>query len=104
MRKREKKPIFVTLRAALIATNVLFYLGLGLMGATVISIIAAGKIGLVQYILAVLSVVGTAGGVMFGMVHLNCPNCGESLMPGGRLPTKLPKFCAACGSEIKGTD
>lgn len=104
MAKRGKKPIFVTLRAALIASNILFYLGLVMMVVTVISMISAGKIGLVQYILAVLSVVGTAGGIMFGMVHLNCPNCGESLMPGGRLITKLPKTCAACGSEIKGTD
>lgn len=104
MRRRAKKPLFVTLQAGLIGSNVLFYLGLALMVATVISIISAGKIGLVQYILAVLGVVGTAGGVMFAMVHLNCPKCGESLMTGGRLPTKLPKTCAACGSEIKGTD
>jgi len=104
MRRRAKKPLYVTLQAALIASNILFYLGLVMMLVTVISIVSAGKIGLVQYILAVLGVVGTAGGVMFAMVHLNCPNCGESLMPGGRLPTKLPKFCAECGSEIKGTD
>ena len=104
MRIREKKPLFVSLQAALIGSNILFYLGLALMVATVISIIMAGKIGLVQYILAVLGAVGTAGGIMFAMVHFNCPHCGESLMVGGRLPTKMPKTCPACGSEVKGTD
>ncbi|MBE6963757.1 MAG: DUF1129 domain-containing protein [Ruminococcaceae bacterium] len=104
MAKREKKPFFVTLQLAMVVSNVLFYLGIVMMILTVFSLISAGKMGIIQYVLAVLGVVGTAGGVMFGMVHLNCPSCGESLMPGGRLPTKLPKCCAACGSEVKGTD
>lgn len=102
--RRGKNPIVVTLQIALVVSNVLFYLGLLMMILTVMSLAANGKMGIMQYVLALLGVVGTAGGVMFAMVHLNCPNCGESLMAGGRLPTKLPKFCAECGSEIKGTD
>ena len=54
-------------------------------------------------LLALLLVAGaalTAVGLGLAFSRLRCPHCGESLMLGGRLPTRLPKHCPGCGKEL----
>ena len=101
---RKRTPI--SLGKALRLTNILFYGGLGL--AVVIyfacqstlwqerdfpSLLAA---------LAVLGLLGVLAGLGVAFAALRGPHCGASLMAGGRIPGRLPRFCPDCGKPVDG--
>ena len=98
---RKKKPIVVKNWAGLIVANLLFYAGVIAMIATLVLLIKDGRMSIALYIMIALAVVGTAGGMMFAMVHVKCPNCHESLLQGALMPLKLPKVCPHCGGATK---
>ena len=43
---------------------------------------------------------GTVGGMILAWTGLRCPHCKESLLPGGRLPKRLPENCPHCGKPL----
>ena len=45
-----------------------------------------------------------AGSLLTAFVEIRCPECGASLMSGGRMPTGLPHFCPNCGKDLDGCD
>ena len=98
---RKKKPIIVSNRVGLAVSNLLFYTGVIAMAATLVVLFKVGKMNVAAYALAALAVVGTAGGMMFAMVHVKCPHCHESLLQGTFLPLRLPALCPQCGKSTK---
>ncbi|MBE6961404.1 MAG: hypothetical protein E7445_03010 [Ruminococcaceae bacterium] len=98
---RKKKTIIVSNGVGLAAANLMFYIGVVAMVATLVLLFKNGKMGIAAYVAAALAVVGTAGGMMFAMVHVKCPHCHESLLQGTLLPLHLPKICPHCGQSTK---
>ena len=47
-----------------------------------------------------LGMLACFGSLLFGFVYLRCPRCNGSLMPGGRVPTRIPAYCSHCGAEL----
>ena len=101
MRKRTP----MSLRKALWLTNLLFYGGLGL--AVVISFVCQSALWQEREFpsllvaLAVLGLLSVLAGLVVAFVELRCPDCGASLMAGGRIPSHLPRFCPNCGKPIE---
>ena len=81
-------------------TNILFYSGLGVMALGGLVIGAAGNWPGVMVASGVIGVVCVIAGLVCGFTYVRCPKCGESLMPGGRVPSELPNFCPHCGKEL----
>ena len=101
MSRRKKKPIIVSNRAGLAISNSLFYLGVVAMAATLVLMFQNGRMNVASYIAVAVAVLGTAGGMMFAMVHVKCPHCHESLLQGTLLPLRLPAVCPHCGQSTK---
>ena len=58
----------------------------------------------VLWIAAGAGILSMAGGLLIAFVEVRCPECGASLMSGGRMPTGLPHFCPNCGKDLDGCD
>ncbi len=101
MSRRKKKPIIVSNRAGLAISNIMFYLGVVAMAATLVLLFQNGRMNVASYIAVAVAVLGTAGGMMFAMVHVKCPHCHESLLQGTLLPLRLPAVCPHCGQSTK---
>ena len=58
----------------------------------------------VPRVLAALLLAAGAALLITGLVlacrKVRCPHCGASLMPGGRLPLRLPPYCPGCGKKL----
>ena len=98
---RKKKPIIVKNGVGLAISNLMFYAGVIAMAASLILLLKDGRMSILLYVMVALAVLGTAGGMMFAMVHVKCPSCHESLLQGTLLPLKLPKTCPHCGGATK---
>lgn len=89
----------LTPQQALKVTHILFFGGLGLM-------LLGLMIGGVANHAALIAVPGVLGvcsaivGIIFGHLHVRCPDCGGSLMTGGKVPGSLSKFCPHCGKQL----
>ena len=100
---RKRTPI--SLGKALRLTNILFYGGLGL--AVVIYFTCQSTLWqerefpALLVALAVLGLLGVLAGLGVAFAALRCPHCGASLMAGGRIPSRLPRFCPSCGKPIE---
>ena len=101
---RKRTPI--SLGKALRLTNILFYGGLGL--AVVIYFACQSTLWQERecpsflVALAVLGLLGVLAGLGLAFTALRCPHCGASLMAGGRIPSRLPRFCPDCGKPVDG--
>ena len=78
--------------------TVLFYSSIGLI---FLSCLLAAVSGAVGGALLFLGVCGVIAGLALAFSRLRCPGCGGSLMPGGRLPSGLPRFCPHCGKPLQ---
>ena len=56
------------------------------------------------WIAAGIGILVMAGSLLTAFVEIRCPECGASLMSGGRMPTGLPHFCPNCGKDLDGCD
>lgn len=80
----------------------LFYGGLALvLLAWVVLYLSQKETSAPVVVLCVLGIVGIVSGIVLGGARLRCPCCGASLMLGGRIPTRLPKFCPECGKPLE---
>lgn len=101
---RKRTPI--SLGKALRLTKLLFYGGLGL--AVVIYFACQSTLWQEREFppflvaLAVLGLLGVLAGLGLAFASLRCPHCGASLMAGGRIPSRLPRFCPDCGKPVDG--
>ena len=84
---------------ALRITHILFYSGLGLMLLS-IAVGAMTNSTVVMVVLGLLGGVGAVAGLICGFANVKCPECGHSLMPGGRIPGGLPNVCPHCGTPL----
>lgn len=80
-------------------THILFYTGLALMLLSVL-IGSAMDAELFMVVLGAVGFIAAIGGLFCGLIYVRCPKCSGSLMPGGRVPSALPKFCPHCGKEM----
>lgn len=100
-----RKRIPMSLRKALRLTNILFYGGLGL--AVIVYFVCQSTLWQEREFpsllvaLAVLGLLGVLAGLGVAFGKLRCPDCGASLMAGGRIPGHLPRFCPNCGRPIE---
>ena len=89
---------------ALRLTNILFYGGLGL--AVIVYFTCQSTLWQEREFpsflvaLAVLGLLGVLAGLGVAFRKLRCPHCGASLMAGGRIPGRLPRFCPDCGKPV----
>ena len=100
-----KKRTPMSLGKALRLTNILFYGGLGL--AVVVSFACQSTLWQEREFpsflvaLAVLGLLGVLAGLGVAFRKLRCPHCGASLLAGGRIPGRLPRFCPDCGKPVE---
>lgn len=80
-------------------THILFFGGLGLM-VLGFMIGSVGEHPAVMTALAAAGFAGVVAGLICGWTFVKCPDCGGSLLPGGRVTDKLPKFCPHCGKQL----
>ena len=93
----KKEPL--TCQKALKITHILFYSGLILMGLALAIGAAANSKG-VLVVISVIGLIAAIVGLFFGFSYVRCPECGGSLMAGGRIPGSLPKYCPHCGKPL----
>ena len=100
---RKRTPI--SPRKALRLTKALFCGGLGLMAVIYLvgqsTLWQEREIPSLLLVLAVLWLLCVLAGLGVAFVELRCPSCGASLMAGGRIPDRLPRFCPNCGKPIE---
>ena len=80
-------------------TKILFYGGLGLM-VTGLMIGTVGEREIFMTACGVFGFLGALAGWLCCVCFVRCPECGESLMPGYRIPGALAHFCPNCGKEL----
>lgn len=95
---RKQEP--VDFRRTLRRVHVLFYGGLAVLGLTCLA--ASTGTQATVFLLVCLFVgagLSLAGGFL-AWARLRCPYCGAPLLPGGKVPGKLPRYCANCGERL----
>ena len=95
----KKEPM--TCQKALKITHILFYSGLGLMLGGALFLGAVVNSEIVIAVFGVVGVIAAIAGLFFGFSYVRCPECGSSLMAGGRIPGALPGYCPHCGKQLK---
>lgn len=81
--------------------KILFFGGLGTMVLSLI--LFQGDCGAVGITVGIVGAAACFGGLLYTGAMLRCPDCGKSLMPGGRMPSNLPAFCPHCGKKLEET-
>lgn len=95
-----KKLDDLTCREILRRAHILSGGGLGLLVLDLLLLAGYVPPAALTALLLVAGAALTAVGLGLAFSRLRCPHCGESLMLGGRLPTRLPKHCPGCGKEL----
>ena len=94
----KKEPM--TCQKALKITHILFFGGLILMigGSLFLGTVVNSET--VMVVFGVIGLIAAFAGIIFGFAYVKCPECGGSLMAGGRIPGSLPKYCPHCGKPL----
>ena len=89
----------------LLRANIAFYGGLILLLLCWMMISGGGSEPWMGWmVLAVVGAIASFGALFYCWAAFRCPYCNASLMPGHRMPTRVPAYCSACGAHLEDTE
>ena len=98
-----KKLDSLTLHQVMRLSNVLLLAGVALLLLS--GAVAEGETALALIVvLCILAIILVIAGLVLAYGYLRCPYCGASLCLGGRIPTRLPRYCPQCGKPLDEAD
>ena len=98
-----KKLDSLTLHQVMRLSNVLLLAGVALLLLSGAVAEREPSVALIV-VLCILAIILVIAGLVLGYGYLRCPHCGASLCLGGRIPTRLPRYCPQCGKPLDETD